>query len=256
MGIHYFASREADDRGPLTWPEGNGWIARRLIDRFKIRIRGNQPVLHIMPDGRHLKVLTPDTLIHTEAVIFAAPSFLAPHVIEGVRPVDTAYSPWVTANVTLDRMPAEQGFGAAWDNVIPGSPSLGYVVATHMNLRTHNERSVWTWYHALADSDVRAARTSLLQSTWDDWKEFILKDLSRAHPDIRDCVARIDIMRFGHAMARPIPGSVFSPSRTQPRSGTPGVFLANSDLSGYSIFEEAQSRGVRAAAEVLRRIGR
>ncbi len=26
-GIQYFASREPEEKGPLTWPEGNGWIA-------------------------------------------------------------------------------------------------------------------------------------------------------------------------------------------------------------------------------------
>ena len=33
-GVHYFASRERPTRtGPLTWPEGNGWIVRRLLER-------------------------------------------------------------------------------------------------------------------------------------------------------------------------------------------------------------------------------
>ncbi len=31
-GVQYFASREPEEKGPLTWPEGNGWIAR-AIDR-------------------------------------------------------------------------------------------------------------------------------------------------------------------------------------------------------------------------------
>ncbi len=30
-GIHYFASRAPQETGPLTWPEGNGWITRRLL---------------------------------------------------------------------------------------------------------------------------------------------------------------------------------------------------------------------------------
>ena len=30
-GIHYFASREAEEKGPITWPEGNGWITKRLL---------------------------------------------------------------------------------------------------------------------------------------------------------------------------------------------------------------------------------
>ena len=29
-GVHYYASREPTEQGPLTWPEGNAWIARRL----------------------------------------------------------------------------------------------------------------------------------------------------------------------------------------------------------------------------------
>jgi hypothetical protein len=34
------------------------------------------------------------------------------------------------------------------------------------------------------------------------------------------------------------------------------VYYANSDLSGFSIFEEAQYRGVAAADRVLRDVGR
>ena len=30
-GIHYFASREHEDKGPVTWPEGNGWLVRALV---------------------------------------------------------------------------------------------------------------------------------------------------------------------------------------------------------------------------------
>ena len=38
------------------------------------------------------------------------------------------YSPWVTANLTLDRLPKERGLDLAWDNVMYDSHSLGYVV--------------------------------------------------------------------------------------------------------------------------------
>src|ERR1700722_5776394 len=92
----------------------------------------------------------------------------------------------------------------------------------------------------------KQARNMLLEKDWTFWKEAILNDLSKAHPDIRECVSRIDVMRFGHAMARPVPGFL---SMHQP--SLDGLFFANSDLSGYSIFEEAQYRGVRAADEAL-----
>jgi hypothetical protein len=121
-----------------------------------------------------------------------------------------------------------------------------------MNLRTHEDRSVWTWYHALGGSDTSGARSRLLASDWTYWREFILDDLSAAHPDIRDCVSNIDVMRLGHAMARPVPGFLANPKPLSP----PGIHFANSDLSGYSIFEEAQFRGVRAADTVLARMAR
>jgi hypothetical protein len=56
-------------------------------------------------------------------------------------------------------------------------------------------------------------------------------------------------MRFGHAMARPTPG--FLKAR---QSDGDRFYFANSDQSGYSIFEEAQYRGVRAADEALQHL--
>ncbi len=38
-GVHYFSSREAEEKGPLTWPEGNGWITRRLLERVGQNVR-------------------------------------------------------------------------------------------------------------------------------------------------------------------------------------------------------------------------
>ena len=46
-GIQYFASRDPEEKGPLTWPEGNGWIARQLIDRLQpVDSHGVASVLH------------------------------------------------------------------------------------------------------------------------------------------------------------------------------------------------------------------
>jgi hypothetical protein len=64
-------------------------------------------------------------------------------------------------------------------------------------------------------------------------------------------VSRIDMMRFGHAMARPMPGAIFSQQRQKIRRTDGRLLFANSDLSGFSIFEEAQYRGVKAAETIL-----
>ena len=192
-------------------------------------------------------------------VIFAAPTFLAPYLIEGFpRLHDFVYSPWLTANLTLERLPDSRGAEPTWDTVFLDSPTLGYVDATHQSLRTHIDRTVWTFYWALADGTPAQNRQLLLEKDWNYWKEAILHDLERVHSDIRQCVSRIDVMRMGHAMIRPAVGSVFSEERrrlTQPRSDSRLLF-ANSDLSSISIFEEAQYHGVLAAQTVLERLAR
>ncbi len=251
-GIHYFASRAPQEPGPLTWPEGNGWITRRLLAVAGDTVKTGQIVTRIARQGRRWLVSTPEARWLADVVIFAAPSFLAARVIEGAPATpDFQYSPWVTANLTLDRWPAERGVPVAWDNVIVDSPALGYVVATHQSLRMHLPRTVWTYYWPLANGVPRASRQWLLAQDWRSLTTAILDDLSRAHPDIRDCVRHIDICRMGHAMIRPTPGFLASPARRALRTHNERLYFAHSDLSGLSLFEEAQDRGVTAADRAL-----
>ena len=269
-GVHYFASRAHDEQGPLTWPEGNGWIAKRLAAKLASHIRTSSPALHIEREARHTGsttaggwiVVTPTTRYRADFVIFAAPTALVPYVVDGLEHMRTrfAYSPWLTANLTLEQVPGERGSAnapLAWDNVIYESPALGYVVATHQSLRSREatpERSVWTFYWSFADMTPSAARQNLLSQDWAYWRERILTDLERAHPDIRDCVSRIDVMRHGHAMIRPTVGFLTDPDRlTSP--ALPRFVLAHSDRSGLSLFEEAQHQGVTAARAALRVLG-
>src|SRR5579863_4704903 len=81
-GIHYFSSREAEEKGPLTWPEGNGWITRRLLERVGQNVRTNQMVYRIAETRRGVSVFAGDTEFQSEFLIFAAPTFLAPYLIE------------------------------------------------------------------------------------------------------------------------------------------------------------------------------
>ena len=255
-GIHYFASREHVEQGPLTWPDGNGWIAKQLSARLEQQIRTAEPAIRIERAGTRWRVVTPRAVYVADAVIFAAPTFLAPYIVPELakRRPPLIYSPWLTANLTLDRLPRDRGRGAplSWDNVIYGSAALGYVDATHQSLRTHLEGGVWTYYWSLSDKPPAEGRRALARTTWREWTEAILADLERAHPDIRDCVSRIDIMRMGHAMVRPDVGFL-SATTDAATLELPGFYLANSDLSGLSLFEEAQFRGVAAARRALRR---
>lgn len=246
--VHYFAARDAEEQGPLTWPEGNHWIVKQLAARAGARVVTGAPAYRVERLGTKWLVRTPKIDVTCDVVIWAAPLFVMPRVVANVHlPVTTEYAPWVVANVTLDHWPAERGAAPSWDNVIYDSASLGYVVATHQQLGETGPRTVWTWYHAVVDRSSVEGRKWLMDTPWTWWRDYILTDLSRAHSDIRDVVSRIDVRRWGHAMARPVPGALSRVEALNSWKPAPRLFVAHSDLSNLSLFEEAQWHGVRAA---------
>jgi glycine/D-amino acid oxidase-like deaminating enzyme len=216
--------------------------------------------------------------------IVALPVFIAHRVVE--NPPDflrqaarhTSYSSWLVANVHIDAALQDTGGDkggavASWDNVVynpapPNTPhagGLGYVDAMHQSTRTAPGPSVLTYYRALGTS--LEARRTLLTKPWAQHKDETLADLAVAHPDILQRAIQVNITRYGHAMAVPTPqflsrismqpnkvlreqllnkepkGLAYAP-RSTPR--TQRLSFAHSDWSGYSVFEEAFTRGLHA----------
>lgn len=246
-GVFYFASRE--ERPVITWPEGNGRLVAHLARGA--RVQTNTLVMRITPanDGADVLVLRDGEPvgIHARRVIFAAPQFVARHVIPSRETSpEFTYGSWMVANLHLRDRPGP----LAWDNVLYDSPSLGYVTATHQRGIDHGP-TVLTYYYPLCDSDVRRGREKLLAAGRDEWAEVALADLERAHPDIRSLAERIDVMRWGHAMVRARPGFVRGAARRSASHPFHSIHFANTDLSAVPLFEEALYHGVRAAEEVL-----
>jgi len=254
-GIHYHASRPAEEPGPLTWPEGNGWIVRKLLERVGMHVESSVMVERLERTGRMWTITADRGVWSADQVIYAAPAFLLPHLTGGAVAIDGfEYSPWITANLVLDRWPRSSSIEPAWDNVIFDSPALGYVVATHQSLATDVPRTIWTYYWSLAQGSPQTNRAWQQQQTWDTLSSRILGDLRRVHPDIDDCVSRIDILRLGHGMIRPTVGFLTRASRQRMAAADEGLFFAHSDVSGLSLFEEAHEGGVRAADRALRSV--
>ena len=123
------------------------------------------------------------------------------------------YAPWLVANLSLRGFPEERrGASLSWDNVLYDSAALGYVVATHQHLAAHQDRTVFTWYCAVRRPAGSRTATPAGNAVG-NMGGWILRDLSRPHPDIRERVARLDLMRWGHAMIRPRPGFVWGKAR-------------------------------------------
>ncbi len=264
-GWHYFCSR-AEEVEYLTWPEGNGRIVRHLSARLGDRLRTGQLVYRIVPgttEGSRSEGVEVDVFdarsetverIRARHLICAVPRFAVPYLIAdynlpGIERF--TYSPWVVANLTVRRLPP----GAAWDNVIYHSRSLGYVVSTHQNLQIAPGRSVLTYYLPLTDADPAVARQQMLDRGWPEWAERILADLALAHPNIHALVEHLDVMLLGHAMIRPVPGFFWSNVRRRAAEPLGAIRFAHSDMSGLSLFEEAQYQGVRAAEDLMSELG-
>jgi phytoene dehydrogenase-like protein len=261
--LHYFAARVGgEERGSdfLTWPEGNAFLVRALARAAEGRIAIGQAVLEARAASGGCEITVHDaargrTVLHrAEHAILALPQFVAARVLaeDPARAARASfrYGSWVVANLHLERLPASRGFPNAWDNVFYDSPSLGYVDATHQLDRAAPER-VWTWYLPLLGSDERESRARLLAEPYEHWRELCLADLCLAHPDVVECVTRLDVWRHGHAMVKPVPGFLWGGAREEAARPIGALHFAHADLGGMALFEEAHWAGVRAAEEVL-----
>jgi len=108
------------------------------------------------------------------------------------------------------------------------------------------------------------ARKALLEQPWTHWRGQMLDEFLGPHPDLLSHAREFSLSRHGHAMAVPVPGVLAhlaslpqaSAAQAMPKwrhrrtgAGVPAVLaqgrvsFAHSDWSGYSVFEEAFTRG-------------
>jgi predicted NAD/FAD-dependent oxidoreductase len=271
--LWYFCARQTgEDKndGYLSWPEGNGRLISQLASGLTASQLRKDILIHSLnqTDGGWLvhgldtKTKAP-LRIKARQVVLATPRHVAAHVVTAWRTARPAYfdafvaSPWVVANLTLREAPRSRGFSLAWDNVLHESKSLGYVMATHQRQRARAiGPTVATWYYPLVDADVRDARRRLLETTYEDWRAIIMADLAPAHMKFEPMVEHIEVMRWGHAMVRPVPGFLWGQARREAQQPlAESLHFAHTDLGGLALFEEANWHGVRAAEAVLARLG-
>jgi hypothetical protein len=265
-GLHYFASRRGkaanvDAQAVVTWPQGNAWLAERMTERFADRLKCNILATRIAngADGVEIDLLdiatNASSRIRAKAAILCLPQFIIQHLAPFLTaPSDSAsftYAPWMVAAISLNRKPEGPGAALAWDNVAYGARSLGYVVATHQSLDMMQEQTVISLYWPLSDGTPMDERQAALGRSYDDWQAMIIAELESLHPGIRKHILNIDVWLWGHGMIRPVPGFIWGAARQRAATQQPPIFRAHSDLSGISIFEEAQYRGVASAEQAM-----
>ena len=279
-GFHAPGEAVAEDReGVLTWPEGNGWLTQQLATPLKAQgqLQTGTSVLRIAETRRGVEV---DAFNHHSGnverwqaprCIVALPVFVAARVVQNPPAflVQAAqrlqWAPWAVTNIHLNAPLTDRpGAAPAWDNVIYGDSNpggLGYVDASHQKLDPRPRPTVLTYYQALGD--VADARQQLATQGAEHWGRAALAALAGPHPDVLQHATRAQVTRYGHAMSIPVPGvqtflsqiGLQAPpgkrklllngerQRALPTPATARLAFAHSDWSGYSVFEEAFTRG-------------
>ena len=276
-GLHYFASRhgftapgmEGGEReAVLTWPEGNAWLTQRLAAPLGDRLHTGRVVLRLEETRQGVEAQVWDTAAqrlerwHAHQAVVALPLHVAARVVQAppaflLQAANAlVHAPWLVANLQLDA-PLRDRAGAApsWDNVVYGAAGLGYVDAMHQSLRSTDGPTVLTHYRTLmvpgfpAQLSARQARQHLLDAPWQHWRDTVLAELAQAHSDLPTKVRSLQVTRYGHAMACPVPGISSQIGLQLPWNKrnllpkTQRLHFAHGDWSGYSVFEEAFVRG-------------
>ncbi|WP_211234097.1 FAD-dependent oxidoreductase [Chitinilyticum litopenaei] len=268
-GLHYFASRgghaaNAENGAVLTWPDGLNPLARHMLSRLQPQQRLPGMAVRVTDRGRHVEVDVFDVRqgrsvrLLADQVICAMPLHVASRVVTGIR--DLGYDPerhalphaaWQVSNFLIDAFPEEpHEHPLAWDNVVYGSNSLGYINSTHQLIRQGKPaQSVFTAYHAYSGVDPRALRHQLERASADDLYEIAAQDLHAVYGwRWRHYVKQVEITVRGHAMSTPAPGFLDNPGLKALREADGRIRFAHADLSGLSVFEEAGWWGSRTIA--------
>lgn len=282
-GLHYFCARGNDDAAVLTWPDGLNRLSRGMRELAGLQTLNHFPaaaewrfdhpvslaaaalslnermdfvevLLHHLPDGKTVAV-------EAQNVICAMPLNVAARIIQnpqqyGFRQPEhlPAHAPWLVSNFFLHTFPPEiQGSGLAWDNIVHASKGLGYVVATHQNIYTAKPaRTAFTAYTALNHAGPAEIRRWLMQADAAQLLPHAAQDLLAAYGNtFWRYVESVELTVRGHGMAVPQPGYLDNAVLHALRNHRSRLIFAHSDLSGYSVFEEALWWGVQAAERIL-----
>jgi protoporphyrinogen oxidase len=283
-GLHYFCARgnEQNEHGSvLTWPHGLHELSQRIrtfchlqplenwpesSQPFKQPYSMNAFVVSIEEHAQGVRLLVctgQQKYFWLEArhAICAMPLYIAAHVIKniqqyGFKPEShmPQYAPWIVANFLLRGMPPEsRSSRLAWDNILYQGAGLGYVVATHQQIRQGPPAyTSFTAYTALNQDTPANVRRWMLSASPKQIYQRAAAELEQIYGlALRQRMLQARLSLRGHAMAVPQPGYLTNQGLQALRSYTGRLQFAHSDLSGYSIFEEACYWGRRAAVQIL-----
>lgn len=283
-GLHYFCARgnEQSEHGSiLTWPDGLNELSRQMRQFCQLQPASKWPVSNLPPTRplalnasaisinehdhsvRILLLTSTGQFYWLEAAyaVCAMPLYIAAYVVKNIQQYGfdpashlPAYAPWIVGNFLLRGLPPEiPTTPLSWDNVLYQGKGLGYVVATHQQIRQGPPTyTSFTAYTALNHDTPANVRRWMLSASAEDIYALVATELETIYGvQLRRKVLEARLTLRGHAMAVPQPGYLSNQGLQALRTNSSRLQFAHSDLSGFSIFEEACYWGKQAAEHIL-----
>lgn len=281
-GVHYFAARGNENAAVLTWSDGLNHIAEKIRQHIGLQEKNKLPesgdLLFRQPENWSATAWQIDEQndyvdvficenqsgemanIRANHVICATPLFITQRIVKNIQKYTQSNfkqpesAPWLVSNFVLNRFPNEpQHTELAWDNVVHQSRHLGYVVATHQDIRVAKpEKTIFTAYTAVNHDTPKNIRNWLLNAPDIELLNYVAEDLLTVYgKSFWRHVEHVDISVRAHAMAVPKVGYLSDETLLALRQHSSKLLFAHSDLSGYSVFEEAAYWGIQAAKKIL-----
>lgn len=277
----------AEKGAVLTWPDGLATLSNKLREYvgFEWHTVLSPPdcenmqnpaamagtLLKAIEHNEHVELLVAvledgelqTVRVITQKLICAIPVNMASRVVDDIAQYgfNTAlhtpqYAPWMISSFVLNAFPSEikgEGSPLSWDNVVQAGPGLGYVVSTHQLIRAAKpERTAFTTYYALDEMEPHLSRRWMDKASDEELLIKAASDLQLAYPkDLWQFVEQVDITLRGHGMASPTPYYLSNDGLKALQQNDTRILFAHSDLSGYSVLEEAAWWGYQAALKCL-----
>ena len=270
-GLHYFCSRGGEcsnvsSEAVLAWEGGNSFLAEGMLrlsgpDTQMVsghclrarRVSGKWMFRCLGPDGQAFDIAA-------GKAVWAAGAGMAARCVEGLdlEPgLLPARSVWLIGAFEFDRLPPELWGGSelSYDNVVKGSRALGFIRPANQRLRAGSGRETLVSYRAFADGAPAGQRRALSEMGERELFDLAAEDLRKAYGDAGVGMAKkAALVLRPHAMPVPEPGFLARSARLRKALGAlgkDGLHFAHADMTGFSIFEEANWRGSMAAKALL-----
>jgi glycine/D-amino acid oxidase-like deaminating enzyme len=246
--LHFFICRPYLTTGSRTWapPEGLSYVVDRLLQRTaNAAVRSGHMVRSITPERDSVRVDVIDLnerrsyIVRARAVVMAAPkkSLKYLHAADAPLFASNRYASWITVNCVHDFGPERELM--CWTNHTHDKrpEHIGF---TWVNHAQHDAPAVLGHYLAYeyASQALVASPRLLVRDSLSHTSALLGTDAASSLRSVR-------IEKFGHAMPKPLPGTLFIDANN--RRVSERVVYAGVDTGRLPLLAEAFDSGLEAA---------